>query len=93
MADLDTSLEHRRELKQQAARSGTALPWHGEAVLGAPGDPAPADARLLRIEQKLDRLARQVSGLPTFDGVRTAMIVVAALAVGAGLAGGLLTHP
>ena len=92
MADLDMSLEHRRELKQQAARDRAVAPWPEDAAPGGPGDVAPADPRLLRIEQKLDRLARQVSGLPTLDGVRTTIVVLAALAVGAGLMGGVLIH-
>ena len=51
---------------------------------------ATVDPRLLRIEQKLDCMARQMSGLPTSDGTRATMAVVA---VGAGLVGGVLIHP
>ena len=91
MADLDTSLEHRRALKRQAARSGMGTA-RDEAASGPPGEPAPADPRLLRIEQKLDRLARQISGLPTVEGLRAAVIVLASLSAGPGLMAAL-AHP
>lgn len=93
MADLDMSLEHRRELKLQATRSRTAIPAPEDAGHGVPPELLPVDPRLLRLEQKLDRVARQVSGLPTLESVRTMMIVLTAFAVGAGLVGGVLTHP
>ena len=86
------SLEHRRELKQRA-RGRAAAAWYEATASGGPGNAALADPRLLRIEQKLDRLARQVSGLPTLEGMRTTMVVLAALAVGVGLVGGVLVHP
>ena len=65
-----------------------------EAAPAPPGDAAvPVDPRLLRIEQKLDRMARQMSGLPTLDGMRATTVVLAVFAVGAGLVGGVLIHP
>ncbi len=92
MADPDLSLEYRRALKRQAARHQAAA-VREEAVSVLPGGVAQADPRLLRIERTLDRMARQISGLPTSDGLRTMMIVLVALAVGAGLVGGSLAHP
>ena len=86
------SLEHRRELKLQATRSRTASPAPDDTGHGMPSDPMPVDPRVLRLEQKLDRVARQVSGLPTIESVRTMMIVLAAFAVAAGLVGGALIH-
>ena len=92
MADPDLSLEHRRAVRRQAARDQAAAA-RDEAASVLSGDLARADPRLLRIERTLDRMARQMSGLPTSDGLWTMMIVLAALAIGAGLIGGSLAHP
>ena len=94
MADPDMSLEHRRLLRQRGGRGRTTATAGDEALPVSPGDAAVlADPRLLRIEQKLDRMARQISGLPTVDGLRATMVMLAMVAVGAGLIGGVLIHP